>query len=155
MEPQAADLPYLLMRSSVLKRQLVDYAKQPRFGRRLTPRLAEATSPDGTLEESTLIDVLDEFIMRYRFPGGGIFEVVRTDDEASILLNLIDELEYRVHFNTGATVADLGTGVAADARHLPLPEQTKAFRQGVIPYIPALGRDGTAEWLVSNVSPRP
>jgi len=34
-----------------------------------------------------------------------------------------------------------------DARELPLPIQAHAFELGVIPYIPALGRDGTAEWL--------
>jgi hypothetical protein len=34
-----------------------------------------------------------------------------------------------------------------DARGLPLPVQAQAFELGVIPYIPALGRDGTAAWL--------
>jgi hypothetical protein len=34
--------------------------------------LAEATAADGTLEGHTLVEVLDDFIMRYRcFPGGG------------------------------------------------------------------------------------
>jgi len=38
-------------------------------------------------------------------------------------------------------------GLIVDARELPLPIQAQAFELGVIPYIPALGRDGTAEWL--------
>jgi Domain of unknown function (DUF6398) len=38
-------------------------------------------------------------------------------------------------------------GLIVDARELPLQIQAQAFDLGVIPYIPALGRDGTAEWL--------
>ena len=38
-------------------------------------------------------------------------------------------------------------GLIMDARELPLPIQARAFELGVIPYIPALGREGTAEWL--------
>lgn len=39
------------------------------------------------------------------------------------------------------------TGLIVDARELPLPVQVQAFELGVIPYIPALGRNGTASWL--------
>jgi hypothetical protein len=38
-------------------------------------------------------------------------------------------------------------GVIVDARELPPPVQAQAFDLGLIPYIPALGRDGTAELL--------
>ena len=38
-------------------------------------------------------------------------------------------------------------GLIVDARDLPPQLQAEAFALGVIPYIPALGRDGTAEWL--------
>ena len=38
-------------------------------------------------------------------------------------------------------------GLIVDARELPPPVQAHAFELGIIPYIPALGRDGTAEWL--------
>lgn len=38
-------------------------------------------------------------------------------------------------------------GLIMDARGLPLPVQAEAFELGVIPYIPALGREGTAAWL--------
>ena len=38
-------------------------------------------------------------------------------------------------------------GLIVDARGLPLPVQAQAFELGVIPYIPSLGRDGTAAWL--------
>jgi hypothetical protein len=35
-------------------------------------------------------------------------------------------------------------GLPYDARELPVEIQAEAYRQGVIPYIPDLGRDGTA-----------
>lgn len=38
-------------------------------------------------------------------------------------------------------------GLIVDARELPAPVQAHAFELGIIPYIPVLGRDGTAEWL--------
>jgi len=38
-------------------------------------------------------------------------------------------------------------GLIVDARELPPPVQAQAFDLGLIPYIPALGRAGTAEWL--------
>jgi hypothetical protein len=38
-------------------------------------------------------------------------------------------------------------GLIVDARELPPQVQAQAFDLGVIPYIPALGRDGTAELL--------
>jgi hypothetical protein len=38
-------------------------------------------------------------------------------------------------------------GLVVDTRELPLSIQAQAFEVGVIPYIPALGRDGTAAWL--------
>ena len=41
-------------------------------------------------------------------------------------------------------------GLIVDARELPPQIQAQAFDLGVIPYIPALGRDGTAAWLSEN-----
>lgn len=35
-------------------------------------------------------------------------------------------------------------GLAVDARHVPLDIQVEAFQRGLIPYVPALGSDGTA-----------
>jgi hypothetical protein len=43
-------------------------------------------------------------------------------------------------------------GLLVDARQLPPLIQAQAFDLGVIPYIPALGRDGTAAWLSENGS---
>lgn len=38
-------------------------------------------------------------------------------------------------------------GLVLDARHVPVEIQVQAFEKGIIPYIPALGRDGTAAFL--------
>jgi len=35
-------------------------------------------------------------------------------------------------------------GLVVDARHVPLEIQVDAFQRGLIPYVPALGPDGTA-----------
>lgn len=59
-----------------------------------------------------------QVLLRRRDPVDCIFEVVRIEDEGSILLNLIDDLEYRVHSNTGQTMADLG-GQRRLCQHTP------------------------------------
>jgi Domain of unknown function (DUF6398) len=47
-------------------------------------------------------------------------------------------------------------GLAMDARHVPLEIQVEAFQRGLIPYIPALGVDGTAaragSWAAATTS---
>ncbi len=40
-------------------------------------------------------------------------------------------------------------GLAVDVRHVPLDIQMAAFERGFIPYVPALGADGTAAWQES------
>ena len=40
-------------------------------------------------------------------------------------------------------------GLAVDVRHLPPDIQVAAFERGFIPYVPALGPDGTAAWQES------
>jgi hypothetical protein len=44
-------------------------------------------------------------------------------------------------------------GLIVDVRALPPPIQAQAFELGVIPYIPALGRDGTAALLSQPAGP--
>ena len=46
-------------------------------------------------------------------------------------------------------------GLAVDARHVPLEIQVEAFQRGLIPYIPALGPDGTAARGGSRVTGTP
>ncbi|MDF9811560.1 hypothetical protein [Streptomyces sp. SPB162] len=127
-EPSLTDL---IERSAELKGELVAFAQSARFDRWLTPALLEAAGPERQLEEGDAIRVIDHFILRYRLPGGatvvdrflagrrdltasdremllgwrdpvdGIFEVQRKDGDAVILLNLVDDLEYRTYSNAG------------------------------------------------------
>ncbi|GAA3010020.1 hypothetical protein GCM10010519_46420 [Streptomyces lactacystinicus] len=121
----------LIERSSELKGELVAFAQGSRFDRWLTPLLLEAAGPERRLDESAAIRIIDNFILRYRLPDGstvvdrfvdgrrdltdadramllgwrdpveGVFEVQRKDGDAVVLLNLIDDLEYRTYSNVG------------------------------------------------------
>ncbi|MFF0295441.1 hypothetical protein ACFYST_05505 [Kitasatospora sp. NPDC004614] len=121
----------LIERSSELKGELVAFAQSARFDRWLTPHLLEAAGPQRQLEEGDAIRIIDNFILRYRLPDGstvvdrfvagrrglteadremllgwrdpveGIFEIRRKDGDAVVLLNLIDDLEYRTYSNVG------------------------------------------------------
>ncbi|HXL95504.1 MAG TPA: DUF6398 domain-containing protein [Streptosporangiaceae bacterium] len=42
-------------------------------------------------------------------------------------------------------------GLVMDVRTLAIPIQVEAFEKGLVPYIPALGREGTAAWLSGNL----
>ncbi|MQS13091.1 hypothetical protein F7Q99_12550 [Streptomyces kaniharaensis] len=126
-----ASLRDLIERSSELKGELVAFAQSARFDRWLTPLLLEAAGPQRQLEEGDAIRIIDNFILRYRLPDGstvvdrfvagrrglteadremllgwrdpveGIFEIRRKDGDAVVLLNLIDDLEYRTYSNVG------------------------------------------------------
>jgi hypothetical protein len=43
-------------------------------------------------------------------------------------------------------------GMTLDARHLPLEIQVEAYLKGIIPYVPDLGRDGTAAIMAAESS---
>ncbi|MFE7590244.1 hypothetical protein ACFU6K_12645 [Kitasatospora sp. NPDC057512] len=126
-----ASLRGLIERSSELKGELVSFAEGPRFDRWLTPLLLKASGPQRQLEEGDAIRIIDNFILRYRLPDGstvvdrfvagrrdlseadramllgwrdpveGIFEVQRKEGDAVVLLNLVDDLEYRTYSNVG------------------------------------------------------
>ena len=121
----------LIERSAELKAELVAFAQSARFDRWLTPLLLEAAGPERRLDEGEAIRIIDHFILRYRLPGGetvvnrfvasrrdlseidremllgwcgpveGIFEIRRKDGDGVVLLNLVDDLEYRVYSNVG------------------------------------------------------
>ncbi|MGW1144754.1 hypothetical protein ACWD6I_06780 [Streptomyces sp. NPDC002454] len=127
-EPSLTDL---IERSAELKGELVSFAQSARFDRWLTPLLLEAAGPARRLDEGEAIRITDHFILRYRLPDGltvvdrfiagrkdltasdrtmllgwrdpveGIFEVQRKDGDAVVLLNLLDDLEYRTYSNVG------------------------------------------------------
>ncbi|MCC9309379.1 hypothetical protein LN042_20225 [Kitasatospora sp. RB6PN24] len=121
----------LIERSAELKGELVAFGQSARFDRWLTPLLLEAAGPERLLDESDAIRITDHFILRYRLPDGatvvdrfvasrrdltdddreillgwrdpveGIFEIRRKDGDALVLLNLVDDLEYRTYSNVG------------------------------------------------------
>ncbi|MET8539848.1 hypothetical protein ABZW03_04200 [Kitasatospora sp. NPDC004799] len=126
-----ASLRALIERSAELKGELVAFAQGARFDRWLTPLLLEAAGPERLLDEAEAIRIIDDFVLRYRLPDGatvvdrfvagrrdlseddralllgwrdpveGVFEVRRKDGDAVVLLNLIDDLEYRTYSNVG------------------------------------------------------
>ncbi|MFF9568526.1 hypothetical protein [Streptomyces sp. NPDC014685] len=121
----------LIERSAELKEQLVAFGQSARFDRWLTPLLLEAAGPERQLDEGEAIRITDHFILRYRLPDGstvvdrfvagrkdltaadremllgwrdpveGVFEIRRKDRDAVVLLNLVDDLEYRTYSNVG------------------------------------------------------
>jgi hypothetical protein len=144
-------LAFLIERSAELKRDLVGFAQGPRFERSLTAALLEAAGPEGELDEADAIRIIDRFALQHRLPDGktvvdrfvasrpdltetdremllgwrdpveGIFEVLRKDRDAVILLNLVDDLEYRTYSNMGrAALRPLPRGDFAYARLVPI-----------------------------------
>ncbi|MGX4731580.1 hypothetical protein [Kitasatospora griseola] len=121
----------LIERCAELKGELVEFAQSARFDRWLTPLLLEAAGPQQRLDEADAVRIIDHFILRYPLPDGttvvdrfvagqrdlteadramllgwrdpveGVFEVRRKDGDAVVLLNLVDDLEYRTYSNVG------------------------------------------------------
>ncbi|WP_335971678.1 hypothetical protein [Streptomyces sp. CA2R106] len=126
-----ADLAPVLRRSAELKEDLVAFGEGRTFERFLGPLLTEAAGSDGTLDEATAINVIDRFLLQYRLPDGttvtdrfvtrrmdltdpdrqmvlawrdpveGLFEVRGKVGDCLLLLNLLDDLEYRTYTNAG------------------------------------------------------
>jgi hypothetical protein len=127
-------LESLIERSAELKRALVDFAGSPRFERHLMPFMLEAAGPEGELDESEAVGIIDRFALKHRLPNGtsvldqflasrsdlsaadrdmvrgwhdpveGLFEIRGKDRTAIVLLNLLDDLEYRTYSNMGPAV---------------------------------------------------
>lgn len=146
-----ASLATLIERSAELKRALVDFACGPRFERHLARFMLEAAGPERELSEDKAIAIIDRFALQHRLPSGktvldqflasrpgltaadremlrawrdpveGIFEILGMDRDAIILLNLIDDLEYRTYSNMGpAAFRRLPKGGFVHARIVPV-----------------------------------
>jgi len=142
-------LAVLIERSAELKRDLVDFACSPRLERSLAAAMLEAGLEE--LEEADAIGTVDRFALQYRLPDGktvvdrfvasrpdldaadremllgwrdpveGIFEIRTKDGDAIILLNLLDDLEYRTYSNMGrAAFRPLPRGGFVHARLVPI-----------------------------------
>ena len=140
----------LLEHCSDLKRQLVEFARSPRFSRQFDQALS-AGSRGKAVDESELINIIDHFILQRPLPGGrtvveayvsahpelaeadrqmllgwrdvveGVFEIRERDGEAIITINLIDELTYRVYSNAGpVALAPMKPGCFMTARVVPI-----------------------------------
>src|SRR5260370_15087459 len=124
-------LACLIERGAELKRALVGFALSSRFERHLERFVREGAGPGEVLIEDEAIDAIDRFVLQHRLPNGktvldqflaswpdlsaadremlrgwrdpveGIFEIRRRDRDSLILLNLVDDLEYRPSSNMG------------------------------------------------------
>ena len=146
-----ASLAWLIERSAELKRALVDFACGPRFERNLTTFMLEAAGPEGELSEGNAIGIIDRFALQHRLRNGktvldqflatrpgltaadremlrgwgdpveGIFEILGKDRDSIVLLNLIDDLEYRTYSNVGpAAFRRVPKGGFVHARLVPI-----------------------------------
>jgi hypothetical protein len=143
------DLAVLIERSADLKRDLVDFACSPRWKRSLAAAMAEAGLRE--IDEGDAISTIDRFALQYRLPDGqtvvdrfvasrpdltaadremllgwrdpveGIFEIRGRDGDAIILLNLLDDREYRTYSNMGpAAFRTLPRGGFVHTRLVPI-----------------------------------
>ena len=120
----------LLRRSGPLKKALVAFGQSQRFARDLSAYADKVTAAEPTCELD-YINFLDRFVLEHRTRDGrtiveqfvasqpdlpeieiamllgwakvveGIFEVERHDGDAAVMVNLVDELTYRVRSNMG------------------------------------------------------
>ena len=132
-----SELALLIERSAELKGDLVRFGHGPRFERAMDQALLESAGPDDELDQSVAISVVDHFLLQLRLPNGqtvlelfvasrpdlsetdremllgwrdpveGFFEIRRRDGDGIILLNLLDDLEYRTYSNVGRAALPL------------------------------------------------
>jgi hypothetical protein len=124
----------LLDRAGELKREQVAFSQQPRYDRAFSEVLAQHGDGSGVLDEHRLMALWDYFVLEHRLRNGrtvveqfvdahadlsrqeqemllgwrdvvqGPFEVRRRDGPALIVVNLVDDLTYRVRSNMGTSV---------------------------------------------------
>jgi hypothetical protein len=124
----------LVERSGELKRELLEFSRQPRFDRDRREVLRDHFPNGFVCDEWELVTALDYFLLQHELRSGqtvverfvaahpdmpederelllgwrdvveGIFEVQRRDGDALVVENLIDELTYRMHSNMGPSV---------------------------------------------------
>ncbi len=140
----------LLDHCSELKRQLVEFARSRRFSRQLDQALREGAGGKA-VDESEFINIIDHFILQRPLPGGrtvvetfvsahpklaeadrqmllgwrevveGVFEIRERDGDAITVVNLIDELTYRIYSNAGsAALASMELGCFMIGRIVPI-----------------------------------
>jgi hypothetical protein len=144
-------LESLIERSAELKRALVDFVCGPQLERHLSRFMQKSVSPGEVLEEGDAAGLVDRFALQHRLPNGktvldqflasrpdlsaadramlrgwrdpveGVFEIRGKDQTAIVLLNLLDDLEYRTYSNMGpAAFRPLPKGGFLYARLVPI-----------------------------------
>lgn len=160
----------LIERTADLKGELVEFAIQPRFNRVHQQALDEQFGPDPILDEGELANYLDWFILQERLPDGrtplehfvaehpelpeeeqtmllawldvveGIFEVKKRDGEALVIVNIMDELTYRVRSNMGPDIfRQMPRGSFIEARVVPVSDEW--LISGMVGLLPDAPRD--------------
>lgn len=146
----APEVTDVLEHCSELKRQLVEFARSPRFSRQLNRALGEGQA-DEVADGTGFINITDHFILQRPLPDGrtvvetfvlehpelaeadrhtllgwrdvveGVFEIRERDGDAIIGANLIDELIYRIYSNAGSDrLAAMQPGCFMTARIVPI-----------------------------------
>lgn len=130
-DPTAAGQDVLLHRSGPLKKELVAFGQSDRFAREFRSAHADRFPTAKPRNEADYINFLDRFVLEHRTRDGrtiveqfaasrpdlpqaeramlvgwakvveGIFEVEHHDGHAAVMVNLVDELTYRVRSNNG------------------------------------------------------
>ena len=145
----------LLARSGDLKRELVEFAEEPRYDRAFQEALTAHGDPDAfKANEEQAIAFIDYFVLQHRLRNGkkiveqfvasrpdlpeverdlvlgwrdvveGVFEVVGREGDAVVVVNLIDELTYRVRSNIGPqTLRPLRRGSFTITRLIPIGDE--------------------------------
>lgn len=144
----------LIGRTGDLKRQLLKFLGEPRFRSVFQQALRERFGEVVVGDEDEVGDFFDYFLLQHRLPDGrtlvdhfvaahpelpeaersmllgwrdvveAIFEVQRRDGEALIVVNLIDDLTYRVRSNMGpAALAPMRPGSFVIGRLVPVGDE--------------------------------
>jgi hypothetical protein len=180
-------LASLIERSAELKRALVDFTCSSRFKRHLGRFMLEAADLAGNLDEDEAIAIIDRFALQHRLPNGetvlgeflasrqdlstadrdllrawhdpveGIFEIRSTDRDAIVLLNLLDDLEYRTYYNMGpAAFGPLPEGGFVHTRLVPIhPVRDAWLVSGSVSGFPKSSAAEIAEIAIGLATERP
>src|SRR5207247_1120906 len=119
--------------------------------------MREAAGPGKVLTEGETIDIIDRFALQHRLPNGktvlnqflagwpdlttadreilrswrdaveGIFEIRRKDPDSLVLLNLIDDLEYRAYSTWARPRSARCPGADSCARLVPIHPVSEAW----------------------------
>lgn len=161
----------LVARSGDLKRELVEYARQPRYHRAFREVLSAQGADSVGDDEQRLTMFFDHFVLQHRLRNGktvveqfvaarpdlpeaerelllgwrdvveGIFAVQRREGEALLVENLVDDLTYRVRSNMGPAIFRQTPRRSFLFARL-VPIGAEWLISGAITVFPARARDG-------------